>query len=100
MVKNGHFFQVFTLKLTKETHFSQAVFGHFKKNSSLKQKSPKTSVNYSKLNNFPSRIHFFLLKVLNLIDFAEKLAQTEAKLNLMRIFREILGENWSIQGVF
>ena len=51
-----------------------------KKYSSRETKNPKiNSVNHSKLKNFPSRIHFFLLKVLNLIDLAEKLAQTEAK---------------------
>ena len=63
-----------------------------KKYSSRETKNPKiNSVNHSKLKNFPSRIHFFLSKVLNLIDLAEKLAQTEAKLNLMSKFKEFFG---------
>ena len=83
------FFQACKLKMTKETHFSQAVFGHFEKILKPGNKKSQNKLSKSfKTQEFSIQNSFFLLKVLNLIDLAEKLAQTEAKLNLMSKFKE------------
>ena len=86
------FFQACKLKMTKQTHFSQAVFGHFEKILKPGNKKSQNKLSKSfKTQEFSIQNSFFLLKVLNLIDLAEKLAQTEAKLNLMSKFKEFFG---------